>query len=209
MSIRMVCFDAGGVLVRICRSWEEGCAAVGLDVRPRDDSDDARRRRRALNADYQSGKIECEAFFAAMADTSGGAYTADEIRRVHHAWIVDEYAGVRELIRDIRETGKAMTGLLSNTNAAHWEQMSRASMAVFDVDHAHASHLLGFVKPDEAIFRTFEERSGFAAHEILLFDDLEANIEGAQAAGWRTRLIDHEGDTAAQMRMHLGALGLV
>ena len=31
--ISLVCFDLGGVVVRICRSWAEGCAEAGLDVR--------------------------------------------------------------------------------------------------------------------------------------------------------------------------------
>ena len=33
MPIRLVCFDLGGVLVKICRSWSDGCRAAGLDVR--------------------------------------------------------------------------------------------------------------------------------------------------------------------------------
>ncbi len=31
--IRLVCFDLGGVVIRICRTWAEGCAAAGLEVR--------------------------------------------------------------------------------------------------------------------------------------------------------------------------------
>jgi len=31
--IRMVCFDLGGVLIKHCRTWREGCAAAGLRLR--------------------------------------------------------------------------------------------------------------------------------------------------------------------------------
>ena len=31
--VALVCFDLGGVLVRICRDWAEGCRAAGLTVR--------------------------------------------------------------------------------------------------------------------------------------------------------------------------------
>ena len=32
--VRIVCFDWGGVILRHCRSWQEGCAAAGLPVHP-------------------------------------------------------------------------------------------------------------------------------------------------------------------------------
>lgn len=209
MSIKIVCFDAGGVLVRICRTWEEGCAAVGLDVRSRDESDEARRTRRTINADYQRGRIDESRFFRAMAEAIG-SYTPDEIRRVHDAWIIDEYEGVRALIQEIHASSRAGTGVLSNTNASHWRQMGpERSMAVFDVQHPHASHLLGHVKPDEPIFRAFEGETGFAPGEILLFDDLEDNVLAARRAGWHAHQVDHEGETAAQMRAHLKSIGVL
>ena len=209
MSIKVVCFDAGGVLVRICRTWEEGCAAAGLDLRPRDDSDEAKRTRRSVNADYQSGKIEAAQFYEVMAGSTG-SYTPEEVRLVHDAWIIDEYDGVRRLVEEIHVAARAGTGVLSNTNASHWAQMGpERSMVVFDVQHPHASHLLGHVKPDEAIYRAFERETGFAPGEILLFDDLADNVAAAQRAGWQAHQIDHEGDTAAQMRAHLGAIGVL
>ena len=33
---RTVCFDLGGVIVRICRSWEEGCHRAGVSLRDHD-----------------------------------------------------------------------------------------------------------------------------------------------------------------------------
>ncbi len=32
-SIQLVCFDVGGVVVRICHTWAEGCAAAGITPR--------------------------------------------------------------------------------------------------------------------------------------------------------------------------------
>lgn len=209
MSVKVVCFDAGGVLVRICRSWEEGCAAVGLDVRARDESETARRARRAANADYQAGRIDEAHFYRVMADASG-AYTPEEIQLVHDAWIIDEYDGVRALVDDLHADASTTTAVLSNTNASHWHQMGpQRSMVVRDVHHPHASHLLGHVKPDEAIYRAFERATGFAPEQILLFDDLPDNVNAAQSAGWKAHLIDHEGDTAAQMRAHLASIGIL
>lgn len=207
--IELICFDAGGVLVRICRTWEEGCQAAGVPFRQRPDTATARQARRDLNAAYQSGRISADEFFEGIARSCDGAYTPDEVRLVHDAWIIDEYRGVRDLVADIHRAD-LRTGVLSNTNESHWNLMGpRRSMVVFDVHHPHASHLLGHVKPDEGIFRAFEQATGFAADRILLFDDLEENIDGARAAGWHARQIDHAGDTAAQMRAHLRDLGLL
>ena len=47
----VICFDLGGVLVRICRDWNEGCAAAGIDPRthqPRPGHDERARAWKAL-----------------------------------------------------------------------------------------------------------------------------------------------------------------
>ena len=36
----IVCFDIGGVLVRICRTWEEGCIAADVPLRPFEEKPD-------------------------------------------------------------------------------------------------------------------------------------------------------------------------
>ena len=69
--------------------------------------------------------------------------------------------------------------------------------------HKVASHAVGATKPDEAIYRAFEQLCGEHGDAILFFDDLEANISVALDIGWRAELIDPLGDPAAQMRSHL------
>ena len=60
-------------------------------------------------------------------------------------------------------------------------------------------------KPGEEIYRAFEKLTGFRAGEILFFDDLPENLETAQRLGWRTELVDHDGDTASQIAACLSA----
>ena len=52
----------------------------------------------------------------------------------------------------------------------------------FDAMHYAAD--LGAKKPDPAFFAAIEARTGFAPGEMLLVDDLPANVEAARAAGW-------------------------
>ncbi len=210
--IRMVCFDAGGVLVRICRSWQEGCEAAGIEYRWSDAAQAGEPERQMLSDAYQRGEISCEVFFEQMAETTSGLVAADDIRAVHDAWILDEYPGVRDLICRLNHVPSLTTGLLSNTSARHWEGGlmwgGRGVSAVGSVAHPHASHLLGMLKPGQDIYRAFEQQTGFTGSEILFFDDLPDNIEAARAAGWHAEVIDYAGDTAAQTGRHLVESGV-
>lgn len=204
----IVVFDLGGVLIRICRSWSEACIAAGLPVRGESASISASGRRHELSERHGTGAIGSDEFFAMASRAMDGLYSADEVRRVHDAWLLGEYAGVGALMADIRRAG-LLTGVLSNTNHAHWvRQLPRERGgtgefgATWAIDHPHASHLLGLVKPDAAMYRAFERASGFhgRAGEILFFDDLAENVDAARACGWQAEVVDHTGDTARQMR---------
>lgn len=205
--VRLVCFDAGGVLVRICRSWREGCEAAGVPFRWSEHTQAADPDRAALNNAYQRGEIGCDTFFERVAATTGGLYTPDEIRTVHDAWILDEYPGVRDLIHTLNATDHLTTGVLSNTSHRHWLCPlmfgGGRNSAAGSVAHPHASHILGLLKPGREIYRAFEQATGFAGPGILFFDDLADNIDAARAAGWRAEQIDHAGDPAAQIARHL------
>jgi HAD superfamily hydrolase (TIGR01509 family) len=198
-------FDLGGVIVRICRSWPEACEHAGVSVRAGWDDPSLKAARRELNKQHQEGRLDCQAFFEGLAATSPGLYTADEVRRIHDAWTLDEYPGAGALVRRLHEHGVA-TGVLSNTNHAHWRRLAPpAHLEATEyptprmVRHLHASHLMGLTKPDEAIYREFARRTGFHPAQIVFFDDMEENVVAARQAGWKAVQVDHAGDTVAQM----------
>lgn len=207
----MVVFDLGGVLIRICRSWSEACAAAGIDVRPDAASVTIGPLRHRLAEQHGVGAIESDLFFSEVSRVMGGVYSAQEVRRVHDAWLLDEYPGVQQLIHEIH-AAEIETGVLSNTNHAHWARLAPPShggsgefIASGLAQHLHASHLLKLAKPDAAIYREFARRVGFDGtrgkpEDLLFFDDLEENVAAARACGWRSERVDHTGDTAAQMR---------
>jgi FMN phosphatase YigB (HAD superfamily) len=213
--VGMVVFDLGGVLVRICRSWPEACARVGLDLRAGWDDPAKREIRGRLSHEYHLGMLGTDEFCERLAGTTPGSYSPQEVRRVHDAWLIEEYEGVSTLIDDLHAAG-IVTGVLSNTNEAHWERLAggpdRAPefVAPGKVRHLHASHLLRAAKPSVDCFRAFESRCGPAliGNGVIFFDDLPENIEGAERAGWKGRLVDHTGDTATQMREFLRADGI-
>jgi len=211
---RVVCLDLGGVVVRICRSWEEGCDRAGVQVRGAERFDDLqyRERRHDLTDAYMAGRIACEEFFRTIADTTGGLYTPDEVRRVHDAWVIDEYAGVRELIDELNATPGVRTACLSNTNHAHWEPLIADAdrwPSIARLGTRLVSHELGAVKPDPRIYELAERALAAPPDRIHFFDDLEPNVAAAAARGWRATPIDHDADTAAQLRDALAAAGVL
>ena len=119
-------------------------------------------------------------------------------------WLIGEYPRVRRVLDELEMVG-IETALLSNTNAQHWDERlndleSRSRFpAAARPRHRYASHELGLMKPDPAIFAALELSTRHEPARILFFDDLDENIEGARAAGWMGEVIDHRGDTAAQM----------
>lgn len=206
--IRVVCFDWGGVLLRICRSFEEGVQAAGLEVRERH-KDDVYDVRHDAASRYQIGGMSDKAFFNAVSRSVGGSYTPDEVALVHDAWLLGEYEGAGDLVDELNDIDGLETAVLSNTNERHWQRRLTDFPACGRVTHQQASHVLGYAKPDPRIFTAFVNRVGTSADHVLFFDDLEANVEAAREAGWQAELIDHESETVDQLREHLAAHGVL
>ena len=216
--VRIVVFDLGGVLVRIVRSWGEAHAAAGLAPHPIVESAAFNAARAELAHAHQVGAMAPAAYFHAVAAASEGAYSAGDVEAILEAWQSVEYPGVDEVVSEIEQAGRA-TGALSNTNPVHWASLRPGASeisggaprfpTVARLEHAHASHLLRLAKPDPAIYRAFERESQFGAGDVLFFDDLEENVTVARSVGWRAEVIDHSGDTAAQLRGHLGRYGVM
>jgi glucose-1-phosphatase len=216
---RVVCFDLGGVLVRICRSWDEACLQAQLPYRVPElmTSEAYRLRRRDVVERYQRGALECAAYYAELASAVGGAYSAIEVERIHAVWTLQEYPGALELVRALNRIPSVTTACLSNTNAAHWRRLvgedGRVEYpSVLELRHHLASHLLGCAKPDKEIYERAEQLFFGAPtaprRQVIFFDDLAENVAAARAQGWTAFQIDHTGDTVRQMREHLASLDL-
>jgi len=214
--IGLVVFDWGGVLIKICRSLQEACERTGIEYRDVAAHPELRVSRQELSGQYQLGLMTCDEYFAKAADRTGGAYSEAEIRTLHDAWLIGEYEGVSDLIDEIHAAG-LQTALLSNTNASHaMRQSSRNADGSLEfpapskLGYRAMSHELGVAKPERSIYDRTLATCGFEgrAAEAIFFDDLQENIDAALGLGWNSALIDHEGDTAGQMRKVLCA-GLV
>jgi glucose-1-phosphatase len=216
---RVVCFDLGGVLVRICRSWDEACVQAQLAYRAPElmASEAYRLRRRDVVERYQRGDLACAAYYAALSEAVGGAYTTAEVELIHSVWTLQEYPGALELVQALNGIPSVTTACLSNTNAAHWRRLvgedGRAEYpSVRELRHQLASHLLGCAKPESEIYERAEQQffgaQRPAPKQVIFFDDLAENVAAARARGWTAFQVDHTGDTVSQMRRHLAEEGL-
>jgi putative hydrolase of the HAD superfamily len=217
--IDLVCFDLGGVLVRIRTDWVEQCRALGLDVRGDAAGELAQRARRAITEAHMLGQVGIEGWVLEVGRALGGLYTPAEIKALHDAIIIDEYPGVATLIDDLHRADIA-TACLSNTNDAHWAALLHHDGAkalpgapryggVRRLGSHYASHLMGLTKPNPEIYRAFEKATGRHGSQILFFDDLAENIAAARAVGWHAESVDPSQGTSEQMRAHLAAYGLL
>ena len=94
-------------------------------------------------------------------------------------WVRGFYPGAEPLLRRLRMQHRI--ACLSNTNAAHWSQLSSIPPA-FDV--CIASHLTGHMKPDRAAYEDAVSKLAAPASEIYFFDDLFPNTLGKPIVDW-------------------------
>lgn len=206
-NIRVVCFDLGGVLIRICRSWAEGCEAAGLPVRPGlVECLEERNEWLDINRRYQINAISLHAYTQEISSLIDGLYSPAEIEQIHLAWTRDPYEGVNAIIDELHDAG-VTTAALSNTNAAHWSIIGDCD-PVARLHYACASHLLELHKPDPAIYGAFEDIVGEVGASILFFEDTPINADAAQAFGWQARVVDPLRPTSPQIRAALHEHGV-
>ncbi|MHC4127070.1 MAG: HAD-IA family hydrolase [Planctomycetota bacterium] len=135
-----------------------------------------------------------------------GVYSPSEVMGVHHAWLLDEYEGVGDVVERVHRAGLE-TAALSNTSHEHWCRMGEFP-AVMRIRHHLPSHRLGLQKPDPKIYERLEQQLGYNGGQIIFFDDKIENVEGARAAGWHGEIIDPAASPAAQIAEALRAHGV-
>ncbi|MCC5829780.1 MAG: hypothetical protein JJU36_10080 [Phycisphaeraceae bacterium] len=203
----VVCFDLGGVVVRLAGSLAEAAAHAGIDPSALAGARLELGDIHELLFGLETGSMDEAEFF----DRAGEVMGVDPaiLRRVHAAWIIERYPGVVELWRELRERGIVLA-CLSNTSEPHWRIMSSPGprhVPFGMLDHALASHRLGHHKPADEAFGAVEKATGHQGGAIGYFDDSDINIDAARRRGWRVGHIDPGGDPAEQMRLTLARWG--
>jgi putative hydrolase of the HAD superfamily len=203
-SIRLVCFDLGRVLVRICENWQHAGEVARLPAPLPQLTDSVREQLRQTVCDSEIGAISLDEF----CSRSGRLFGVDplHIRAVSDIYLRGCYDGVGDVLDELHRAGY-QTGCLSNTNDNHWRIMFETGGAEYAplraLQHRFGSQLVGARKPDPRIYEHVERAVNLKADQILFFDDLAENIEAARRRGWHAELILHDGEPMRQVRGHL------
>lgn len=89
---------------------------------------------------------------------------------------------MHELLRTLR--GRYRTFLLSNTSALHWAALNDRFAIDALTDGIVTSYTVGIMKPDPRIYELAEQRHAILPHQTVFIDDIQENVEAAQARGW-------------------------
>ena len=193
----MVCFDLGGVLARIRRTWQQCALAAGVESGLRMDELYDLTDFPLFDA-FQIGSLDPGQYLSEL-----GSYLSAEPEKaklVHNAILDRPYEGTAELVNDLKAAGHR-TACLSNTNLLHWEILNSVAFpAIANVDFKMVSHEIRLLKPEPMVFRMFDLKSESVAEHVIYFDDHEGNVLAARRHGWNAVFIDHEADPASQMR---------
>ncbi len=190
-------FDLGGVIVRICQTWQEAIQVAEVESPLLAQSPIPLTEFPPFNA-YQATDLSLSEYLVELASFVG--VTEDQALRIHLGILRAPYPGIDSVIDGLQEA-EVTTGCLSNTNAPHWHAMTETEpfAPVARLDYRAGSHELGCAKPDLAAFQAYADKFGIADCEIVYFDDSRPNVEAALSLGWSAHLIDPWGDPPAQI----------
>jgi len=211
-SLDAVVFDAGGTLVRLDFEWMaetlnrmsvSGDAAIlrRAEVEGRRRYDASQRAGRH-DASPLGGPGDVRAYLGGMLHHAH--VPGEKIDELVHAFLAHEKAnglwarpmeGARDAIDAIGELGLRRAVVSNSDGRAEWHL--RHSGVLDGIEFVVDSHLVGFEKPDPAIFRIALDRLGIPAERALYVGDIRSVDErGSRAAGMHFVLIDPCGDYA-------------
>ena len=153
--------------------------------------------------DFEKGLIGAEEFVQSIVDEFGLGVDIGPLIEHFRLWPTAPFPGVHDLMSGLRR--RYRVAILSNTNELHWPRFDTEFGLLERCDRAFASHLLGMLKPEAAIFTHVIDALGSAPRDILFLDDNPANVDGARARGMQAELV-HGFDGAARA---LAARGIV
>ncbi|MDR2182128.1 MAG: HAD family phosphatase [Treponema sp.] len=187
MGIKAVVFDFGGVIAFFQDEQDLAAMAKKAGI----DAAFMKKRYWETRSGYDQGFVSGAEYFGRILDEAGRHAAGDELLETLVRMDVESWARINpaaeRLVREVKEAG-CKVAILSNM-IQPFIDWARENLPVFSlVDEGIYSCEAGEIKPDAAIYRLLLEKLGCAAEETLFFDDVEANVAGARAAGIRACL---------------------
>ncbi len=175
--IKLLVFDMGGVFIRyewdaVCRGFSQ---AAGIS-----NEEFERRFLQANNYYYERGKISTAELVSRLNPVLGLNLSEEEFAVLWNTSL-DEDLQMTALFKELRQ--KFPLYLLSNINDSHFTFIENKFNVSRHFDELILSHEVGHIKPEPEIYHEVLRRSGMQPQHCLFIDDLQPNVEGAQAVG--------------------------
>jgi glucose-1-phosphatase len=146
--------------------------------------------------DYEKGLINSDQFRNEVRNLYQEDWTDAQVDHVWNSLLQDIPSERIELLEILRRDFG--TAILSNTNEIHIKKFDEllqdqtGEKSIFDLcDRVFLSHIMGLAKPDEAIYKAVLNEINVDPERVLFFDDLPANLDGANRVGLQTFQITH------------------
>lgn len=179
--IKAIIFDIGGVILTRWNTDNLHDYAIGLFHIDKD------KYMRAFNAEIdtlQAGEITDVEFWKRVCKILGIEPPTDEVLDGIFSGVykrtVKTDASMVELIKGLR--GNYKLGIISNTIDDHVEVFKNFGF-LEHFDDVILSNEVDLYKPQAEIYNLALERLGVGAEESVFIDDLQPNIDGAEAVG--------------------------
>ncbi|MGC3968447.1 MAG: HAD family phosphatase [Pirellulales bacterium] len=198
MSIRFLYFDLGNVLLYFSHRRAAAQLAGLAGAKPEEVFEALFRS--DVNYRCDAGQITGAQF----ADHFRSNYPCEVPNEVIHRAASDIFVvngAMKAVVAQLRAAGHRL-GILSNTCDMHTEFFSdgRYSHIPSDFDVVVLSYKLKLMKPDASIYLKAAEMAGVAPQEVFYTDDIQANVDGAKAAGFDAVLFTSAAEYAAEAR---------
>ncbi|GHT78689.1 haloacid dehalogenase [Spirochaetia bacterium] len=202
MSIKAIVFDYGEVIcfAPVDTVREELARLAGLPV----EEFDALRWR--YRPEFDRGTLNGREYYRLVTTKAGLSLpdaALDKMAETDVAGWTRMDEGTVSLMRDIKAAGFKL-GILSNMPWDFLTMARRTGLPVLKLfDAAIFSCELGVIKPEPAIYQALIAAVGCDPAEIVFFDDVKANVDGALALGIKAYLWK-DADTARSELLGLG-----
>jgi HAD superfamily hydrolase (TIGR01509 family) len=153
----------------------------------------------SLFYDFEFGSISPALFASRLRALYGAQFSQAELEAEFCGIFPGLVSGMGELMSELAAEGPVYA--LSNTNELHLAYLRAHFPPMSLFKHVFASHELGQRKPYPAIYQGVADALAVSPGELLFFDDVQANVEGALKAGLDAHLFGE----AAQVRHQLQA----
>ncbi len=136
---------------------------------------------------FETGRISPTHFAEQLIDEMSLPVEPEAFISTFTQWPKGLFPGTIPFIQSI--PSQYTVAALSNTNTLHWPRFMGEMGLDGLFQHTFASHLIGELKPDPAVFEHVLNTLGCSPSSVLFLDDNQLNVDAAQTLGFQAIVV--------------------